>query len=417
MRSEVPEVFRPADILIPQVEELQKWAVIACDQFTSQPEYWQQAERLVGDAPSALRLILPEAELSGPYEQRIPGINAAMERYLREGIFREYRDAFVYVERGLLDGQLRRGLVGAIDLEQYDYSPDADSAIRATERTVVERIPPRRKIREKAPLELPHVLLLCDDEEDRILAPLTARRDMLPPLYDFELMAGGGHIRGWLVRGEETERVRQSLKDYAAGAESRYGDLAGTHMLYAVGDGNHSLATAKTCWEALKPTLSPEQRQSHPARFALVELENLHDDSQKIEPIHRIVRGVDPAALLEAAREAIGAREGYPLPWAAGQERGTLVLDPALGQLPVGILQSFLDAWLPANGGQIDYIHDDEALYALAAEEGSVGFLLPAIGKSELFRGIIADGVLPRKTFSMGHAAEKRYYLEARKIR
>lgn len=408
-------VFMPADILLPQLEDMGKWAVVACDQFTSQPDYWQRVRETVGGAPSALELILPEVELSGPYEQRIPAIHTAMARYLAEGLFREYPASFVYVERRLLDGKIRPGLVGAVDLEQYDYSPDAASAVRATERTVVERIPPRQKVRRGASLELPHVLLLCDDPEDRILAPLAAAKERLPLLYDFELMEGGGPIRGWLVQGEAAQQVQQRLADYETDGRARCGAQESA-MLYAVGDGNHSLATAKACWEELKPTLSPEQRDTHPARFALVELENLYDDSQQIEPIHRIVTQVDAAALLEAARTQICAEGGFPVPWVNGEKSGTLFLDPAKGQLPVGILQNFLDAYLAAWGGEIDYIHDDEALRALAAKPGTVGFLLPAIGKEQLFRGIIADGVLPRKTFSMGHAVEKRYYLEARRI-
>ena len=409
------DIFKPADILLPRVEDMSKWAVIACDQFTSQPDYWERVRQTVGEAPSALQLILPEAELSGPYERRIPAIHAAMERYLAEGLFREYRDSFVYVERTLLDRQIRRGLVGALDLEQYDYSPDADSAVRATERTVVERIPPRKKIRQGASLELPHVLLLCDDPEDRILAPLTEEKDRLPALYDFELMENGGRIRGWLVQGGEADAVRGRLDAYEQAVRSRYQELESA-MLYAVGDGNHSLATAKACWEDLKKTLSPEEREKHPARFALVELENLYDDSQQIEPIHRVVTGTDVSALLAAARTQICAEGGYPLSWVSGSDSGTLYLDPAKGQLPVGILQSFLDGWLTGHPGEIDYIHGDDALRGLAAAPDAVGFLLPAIGKELLFRGIIADGVLPRKTFSMGHAVEKRYYLEARKI-
>ena len=408
-------VFMPADILLPQVEDMGKWAVVACDQFTSQPAYWQQVRQTVGDAPSALQLILPEVELSGPYEQRIPQIHAAMDRYLAEGLFREYPASFVYVERQLLDGQLRSGLVGAVDLEQYDYSPDAQSAVRATERTVVERIPPRKKVRQGASLELPHVLLLCDDPEDRILAPLTAVRNRLPALYDFRLMEGGGQIRGWLVRGQEARQVMERLSAYEADGKARCGGAEGA-MLYAVGDGNHSLATAKACWEDLKKSLTPEQQSRHPARFALVELENLYHPSQQIEPIHRILTGVDAAALLEAARTQICAEGGFPVPWISGQRSGTLVLDPAKGQLPVAILQKFLDESPLARAGEIDYIHGDEALRDLAGREDAVGFLLPAIGKDQLFAGIAADGVLPRKTFSMGHAQEKRYYLEARKI-
>ena len=395
-------IFATARILLPRDVDMEKWAVIACDQFTSQPDYWQRVEQTVGQAHSALRLILPEAELEEASPERIPGIHAAMRDYLERGLFQVWEDAFVYVERQLLDGSIRRGLVGALDLEQYDYREDSRAAVRATERTVLERIPPRQKIREGAALELPHVLLLCDDPADGILAPLTATRESLPQLYDFSLMEGGGRIRGWLVQGQAARETRARLAAY----ESVGG------MRYAVGDGNHSLASAKACWEAKKKSLPAE----HPARYALVELENLWDESQKIEPIHRILKGVDPQALLAQAREKIGAETGHRLCWYSGGQSGTLTLDARLGLLPVGILQEFLDAYLATHPGQIDYIHGEETLRHLARAPDSLGFLLPGIGKDQLFGGISADGVLPRKTFSMGHAQEKRYYLEAREI-
>ena len=411
------ETFSFADILIPQVEDMSKWAVIACDQFTSQPEYWDRVERDVGQAPSALRLILPEVELGHGDGEHITRINEAMLEYLHRGIFREYQDAFVYVERTLHSGKIRRGLVGKLDLEQYDYGEKAVTPVRATEKTVVERIPPRKRIRENAALELPHVLLLCDDEDEQIIEPMRLQKAALPTLYEFDLMEDGGHIRGWLVEGLVAKKLRQRLVVYEQRAREKFADLEGHPMLYAVGDGNHSLATAKACWEDLKARDPGLAQTEHPARFALVELENLHDEAQQITPIHRILKHVDPEALLQAAEAEICAPGGYALSWIAGEKRGTLTLDPAQGQLPVGILQNFLDRYLAEHPGQIDYIHEDEALCALAQEENAIGFLLPAIGKNQLFRGIIADGVLPRKTFSMGHATEKRYYLEARKIR
>ena len=407
--------FLPADILLPRDVDMEKWAVIACDQFTSEPDYWQRVERFVGPAPSTLRLIFPEAELKKDPEAHIRAIRAAMAAYWEENRFIAYPDSFVYVERELADGSIRRGLVGMLDLEDYDYLPQSKAAVRATERTVLERIPPRVKIREGAELELPHVLLLCDDEEDRILAPLEGEKS--EPLYDFDLMEQGGHIRGWLVSGEAARAACERLDGYERGMAVRCADLTETPMLYAVGDGNHSLATAKACWEKLKPTLSAAEAAVHPARWALVELENLRDPCQQIDPIHRIVTHTDPAALLAKARAEIGAEEGYAVPWRSGGRSGTLCLNPALGALPVGILQNFLDRYLAEQPGEIDYIHDDAALEDLAAAEGAVGFLLPPIEKEQLFGGIDADGVLPRKTFSMGHAREKRYYLEARKIR
>ena len=407
MRIDRP-CFLPAEILLPRVEEPEKWAVIACDQFTSQPEYWLQVRQTVGGAPSALKLILPEAELRGDQTERVAAIHREMEEYLRDGLFDVYEQAFVYVERRLRDGSVRPGLVGAVDLEAYDYREDADSPIRATERTVEERIPPRKQVRDGACLELPHVLLLCDDEKQLILEPLAEKKTQLPLLYDFELMAGGGRVSGWLVQGAEARRLETALAAYQ---ERRSGGLA-----FAVGDGNHSLATAKACWEERKSTLPESEWAACPARYALVELENLDDPCHRIAPIHRIIRHTDVSALLRLAEERIGGTDGGTIRWCSGAQSGSLRLDASLGQLPVAVLQRFLDEYLAENPGEIDYIHGDETLVALAQEADALGFLLPAIAKSSLFKGISADGVLPRKTFSMGQAEEKRYYLEARKI-
>lgn len=406
--------FRPADILLPQGADMETWAVIACDQFSSEPEYWQRVRSRVGTAPSALHLIFPEAELRQEPEKRIAAINACMADYEREGLFRRLENSFVYVERTLSDGTLRRGLVGMLDLERYDYAAQTDAAVRATEKTVVERIPPRVKIRENASLELPHVLLLCDDEEDRILRPLGEKRS--EPIYDFELMEGGGHIRGWAVSGAAAEETCAHIEAYEEATRARYAALGAAPMLYAVGDGNHSLATAKSCYEKLRRELGPQAASRHPARYALVELENLHDDAQRFEPIHRVVTGTDAAALLNDLRREIGAEEGMELRWYSAGREGVIHLDPAKGELAVGILQSFLDRWLEEHPGEIDYIHGDESLKRLSQGEDSIGFLLPEVKKNAFFRSIMVDGVLPRKTFSMGHARDKRYYLEARRI-
>lgn len=386
-------IFTAADILLPRVDSMEKWAVIACDQFASEPEYWNNARNFVKDAPSALNLIWPEAELADDADKRIGSINAAMKGYLEQELFQTYPDAFIYVERTLLSGKIRRGIVGALDLSSYDYRPDTDCPVRATEKTVVERIPPRVNIRKDAPLELPHVLLLCDDPAQIILGSI--QTDTLPVVYDFDLMQGGGHITGWLLQGKDADGLRSAIDRYEAIHKP---------VKYAVGDGNHSLASAKTCYEMSK---------NPAARYALVELENIHDDSQEFEPIHRIIKDTDPKALLEA----LAAESGYPLQWFSGTESGTVMLRLADGQLPVGALQGFLDEYLSTRPGQTDYIHGDDSLKQLSSNENAIGFLLPPMEKAQLFPGIIADGVLPRKTFSMGHAQEKRYYLEARKIR
>ena len=407
--------FQPADILLPRDVDMNKWAVIACDQFSSEPEYWQRVRERVGEAPSALHLIFPEAELRLEPEKRIAAINARMADYERAGLFRTLENSFVYVERTLSDGTLRRGLVGMLDLERYDYAAQTDAAVRATERTVIERIPPRVRIRENASLELPHVLLLCDDEEDMILRPLESERK--ENLYDLELMEGGGHIRGWRIQGTAAKALSARIERYEAAMTQRCAALGASPLLYAVGDGNHSLAAAKACYEVLRSRLGPEKAGRHPARFALVELENLHDEAQRFEPIHRIVARTDVPALLEAVRRELGAETGPRLRWISGDREGELRLDPTRGQLEVGILQSFLDHWLETHAGEIDYIHGEESLRRLAREKDCLGFLLPEVEKNAFFRGIMTDGVLPRKTFSMGSARDKRYYLEARRIK
>lgn len=410
-------VFEAASILLPKDADMARWAVIACDQFTSDPGYWQRVRDFVGKAPSTLHMILPEAELGAPGEdEKIEKIERTMEQYLDSGLFAEYRDAYVYVERTLLNGSVRRGLVGMVDLEQYDYKPGSVSPIRATEKTVLERIPPRQRVRRGASLELPHVLMLCDDKERTLIEPLTGEKENLPLLYDFELMEGGGRIRGYLVQGPAAKAFEARLAAYEAGTAARYGDLKGASVTFAVGDGNHSLATAKSCYEELKAQNPGADFSSHPARYALVELENIHDEAQQFEPIHRVVTDTEPEELLKALAPWCGP-EGHAVTWRIGDRQGTVYLDKARSPLAVGVLQAFLDEYLQTHPGKIDYIHGDEAVKDLARQEKSIGFLLPGMEKSDLFRGVVADGVLPRKTFSMGHAQEKRYYLEGRKIK
>lgn len=410
--------FLPADILFPQVESMEKWAVIACDQFTSDPAYWDRVRKNAEGAPSTINLILPEAELGTEKEAAHTAlINATMAEYIGKDIFKTLKNALVYVERTLENGTIRKGLVGMVDLDTYDYSIGSTSAIRATERTVVERIPPRMRVRRDAPIELPHILMLCDDHDKVLIEPIGEKKESLEKLYDFELMEGGKHIAGWLVQGEEAEAFNARLADYTANVGKKYEGLKGVPMVFAVGDGNHSLATAKSCYEELKAKNPGVDLSDHPARYALVELENIHDDAQVFEPIHRVITKCDPEALLHALKAEACAEEGFAVKWYIGAESGTVYLDKAKSQLAVGVLQGFLDAYLKENAGEIDYIHDDDALIALAQQEKSIGFLLPAMEKSQLFRGVIADGILPRKTFSMGHSREKRYYLEGRKIK
>ena len=410
-------IFKCTDILLPQNVNLQQWAVIACDQFTSDPAYWQRVRATAEGSPSAIRLILPEAELGSVCEeQSVASINAAMEQYLRDGIFTVYPNSYIYIERTLLDGSIRPGLLGAVDLDAYDYNVGSSSAIRATEKTVLERIPPRQRVRKDAAIELPHVLMLCDDDKKVLIEPISAVKDTLPKVYDFELMEQGGRIQGWLVQGEVAEAFDRRLSEYCGKVAEKYPGMTNAEVLLAVGDGNHSLATAKSCYEAMKAANPGVDLSSHPARYSLVELENIHDDSLVFAPIHRIVTDTDAEKLLSDLTQ-VCAEGGYAVDWVVADKRGTVFLDKAKGELAVAVLQNFLDGWLRENEGKIDYIHGDDEVSELAQKPNAIGFLLPAMEKHQLFRGVISGGSLPRKTFSMGHAREKRYYLEGRKIR
>ena len=419
--------FKPADILLPRDCDLSLWSVVACDQYTSQPEYWQRVEERVGKNPSALRLILPESCLEGPdVEADIMDINNTMTRYQREGRFETLPDSVLYVERVLDNGKTRRGLIGMVDLEQYDYEPGSPAMIRATEGTVLSRIPPRVAVRKNAPIELPHVMILADDPDRTVIEPLAERKGKMESVYDFELMERGGHISGWKLGGEELAKVAQALTALAdpAAFRVRYG-LEGEApvMLFAVGDGNHSLATAKECYERQKKLTPPEQWADLPARYALCELGNLHDESLEFEPIHRVVFGVKPEEVLDGLKKRYpgafeGEGSGHVLPYVYGDVRGAVTVPAPTAQLPVGTLQAFLDEYLAAHpGSKVDYIHGADVVDQLSARPGAIGFLLPPMGKEELFPTVIRDGVLPRKTFSMGEAHDKRFYLEARKIR
>ena len=418
--------FFPADILLPQVSEMEKWPVVACDQFTSQPEYWENAEKIVGDAPSALRLVLPEAYLnSAEVNRRIAGINASMEGYLADGVFKTLPDSLIYLERTQSDGRVRHGLIGCIDLEQYDFTPGSGALIRATEGTVLERIPPRVRVREHAPLELPHVMLLIDDPKGTVIEPLAGETGRMEALYDTELMLGGGHVKGWRLTDGQMSRTATSLNDLKAPETmvEKYGMAGAAPLLFAVGDGNHSLATAKACYEKLKKETPEAQWPSLPARYALVEVVNLHDDALTFEPIHRVLFHVDGQDLWAAFRAFYpaahtGAGEGHTVEVCGQGLDGAWTVPAPSAQLAVGTLQAFLDDYCKRRPEvEIDYIHGDDVARKLGSQPGNLGFLLPPMGKDQLFRTVMADGVLPRKTFSMGEAQDKRYYLEARKIR
>lgn len=397
--NQVP--FGAADILLP-VGGHEAWSVIACDQHTSEPEYWAEAERLTGDAPSALHLILPELYLQeGSPDVRIRAVNAAMREYLQKGVFRLYENAMILVERTLSDGRVRHGLVGAVPLSAYTYEPGRKPLIRATEGTVLSRIPARVEIRREAPLELPHVMLLDDDPGCTVAEPLAAEKERFPLIYDFELMLGGGHLRGYLLDRKAQEHVVRALSVLCGEAEEP--------MLMAVGDGNHSLAAAKVC--AAESGLPM-------AQTALVELVNIHDPALDFEPIYRVLFHVDPEDVIHAAKAffcgsaADGRRIRMIVP--GGTEFTVFGTDA----LVCREVQDFLDRYLAEHSGaSVDYIHGEESVYRFSAEDNTVGFLFDGISKAELFPYVKQNGALPRKTFSMGEACDKRYYMEARKLR
>ncbi|MGM9662605.1 MAG: DUF1015 family protein [Oscillospiraceae bacterium] len=417
--------FYPADILLPADCDMNKWAVVACDQFTSEPEYWEAVEKHVGDAPSTLRLILPEANLKAPnVDEYIDAINASMDKYLQEGVFKTLQDSMIYIERSQSDGRIRHGLIGMVDLDQYDFTPGSGALIRATEGTVLERIPPRAKVRRNAPIELPHVMLLIDNPEKTVIEPLTAAAGSMEKVYDFDLMQDGGHISGYKLSDAQLDAVADALEGLCSdeAMKAKYNVSGVAPLLFAVGDGNHSLATAKACYEEQKKGKTEEEWKKLPARYALVEVVNNHDDALQFEPIHRVVFGVDPEQVMEAFKKFYpsaheGKGEGHTIEYCYEGKSGFITVPDPKVQLAVGTLQAFIDDYLKTVGGEVDYIHGDDVTKELGSKKGNIGFLLPAMGKEQLFKTVMADGVLPRKTFSMGHAQDKRYYVEARKIR
>ncbi len=415
--------FHSADILLPKDCDMHKWSVIACDQYTSEPEYWEEVSATVGNAPSTLNLILPELYLEQDgVAERIGNIHKSMEKYLADGIFTEYRDAMVYVERTQSNGILRQGIVGAIDLEKYDFSKGSSSEVRATEATVIERIPPRIKVRQGAPLELPHIMILIDDPNCTVIEPLAKKTSDISKLYDFELMQNGGSIKGWLVDKSAQETVDKALCTLADPDTfcKKYGLSDTPVLLYAMGDGNHSLATAKEFYEQLKKANPGKDLSKHPARYALAEIVNLHSDALKFEAIHRLVYDVDCDKLINELTAALELSETkssdqYVICSCKGTEK-KLYINKKSSNLSVGSLQNFLDGYIKANGGKIDYIHGAGTVKSLAEKHNGIAFILPDMDKSQLFPTVIKDGALPRKTFSMGHAEDKRFYIEARRI-
>ena len=393
MHSRLP--FSTADILIPDTD-LRKWSTIACDQFTSQGEYWDNVKKEVGDCPSCLNITLPEIYLNDEPERRIEEINKTMRQYLDAGLFTEYKDALILVEREVTGGKIRRGLVGKFSLDDYDYTPGARSAIRPTEGTVVSRLPARVDIRKGAPLELPHIMILMDDGGEMLLESVDTSAQKL--LYDFELMLGGGRIKGWLLSENTKKEILSKLETLA---DSR---AAQGKMLFAVGDGNHSLAAAK---ESAGLIATPE------ARYALAELVNIHSDGVEFEPIYRVVFNVDAVEFIDELHRRFRGKQGKKVRFISSDSSGTVYVQG----LEADVLQSFIDEYISRHEGtSVDYIHGEETVRALAAKKDTVGLVFSGMDKTELFDYVNENGALPRKTFSIGHAADKRYYLEARII-
>ena len=397
----------PADILLPK-DNYNKWAVIACDQFTSESDYWDEVEKIVGDAPSTLKVTLPEIYLNkGDVNKRIKSINDTMKDYLQSDVFNRYEDAMIYVERLQSDGKTRHGIVGAINLNDYDYHKGSHVLIRATEQTVLERIPPRVEIRKGAVLEIPHVLLLIDDPMRTVVETIATKKNEMEKLYDFELMLGGGHVAGYLLTKEHQQQVQQALAGLVKQDDA---------FLFAVGDGNHSLATAKECYN-LKLSTGITMTSK-----ALVEVMNIHDDALEFEPIYRVVFGVDRNELICKFIEFAGgeyfSKDAQVFDVMTDGERSRVVSVKPLSNLPVGTLQLFLDSWCKEHPETVvDYVHGTDSVTQLSKTENTVGFIYNGMTKSQLFPAVRADGALPRKTFSMGHAKDKRYYIEARKIK
>ncbi|HEY9063203.1 MAG TPA: DUF1015 family protein [Pseudobacteroides sp.] len=436
----VPKVLMPV-----KENDMCKWAVVACDQYSSQPEYWQKAEEIVGSRPSTLKLTLPEVYLGKPEESiRIDAINKNMIEYTKNGILEE-QEGFILVDRKTSHAESRKGLMVLMDLEKYNYNEGSQSLIRATERTDVNRLPPRIKIRQNASLELPHIMVLIDDPNKTVIEPLFDMKDKMTCLYDFELMLGGGHIKGYRIDdGKITEGILSAIEKLAdpEGFKARYqvGDEKGV-LLFAVGDGNHSLASAKAHWENIKSDCSEVERELHPARFALVELVNVHDEGIKFEPIHRVVFNIEleefvskmqsfygdsskvelvKCSTKDEMKAQLGKMNGnsvHCLPVITSAGFGIIEVRCPKCNLEVGTLQIFLDELILADKKvEIDYIHGEDVVDSLGSKSGNIGFYLPVMDKNDLYKTVILDGVLPKKTFSMGEAEEKRFYLECRKI-
>lgn len=393
--------FFPADILLTK-KDFEKWAVVACDQYTSEPKYWDEVKEFVGDAPSALNIMLPEIYLGDNDDEKINNVNKNMTEYLSGDVFNEYKNSMIFVERNTTSGE-RLGIVGLIDVDEYDYHKGSDALIRATEQTVIERIPPRVNIRKDASIEMPHILLLIDDPDKTVIEPLKEKIEKFKSAYDFDLMQNGGHINGYFLDEDTINEVQEALNNLIKDQSDK--------LMFAVGDGNHSLASAKECYNLTKNPY---------AKYAMVEIENIHDDSIQFEPIYRVLFNIDYKDFLDKFKnhcEATGNNDSQEFEYITKDENGKFTVK-ATSKLPVGTLQSFIDEYIKEHKDvKIDYIHGEDVVKNLCKEDNTLGFIFKGMGKNDLFPAIKEDGSLPRKTFSMGHAQDKRFYIEARKIK
>ena len=395
-------IVKPCNILIPKKDaDLEKYACVACDQFTSDENYWNKVEQIVGSAPSTFRITFPEIYLSDDNSAITDKICKTMCEYLEKGFFRELTDSIIFVERIQANKKVRKGLVVAIDLEEYEYKKGSRPRVRATEGTIEDRLPPRVEIRKNAPLELPHIMILIDDKLDEVFSLVEKAGKQQE--YSVKLMMDGGILTGYSLEKSAQDEVLKTLDAVTSRRE----------INYAVGDGNHSLATAKKCWENLKQTLSDEQKQTHPARYALCEIVNLYDSALEFEPIHRVLFNVNEQELLDAFSKC---ESGHSFEFLSGGKQTTITI-PATHELCVGSCQTVLDEFLLAHPeARIDYVHEADRVKELSEQAGVCGILLPAMEKTSLFDAVEKFGSLPRKTFSMGEGKDKRYYFEARKI-
>lgn len=404
------KTIRSCDILVPNNCDHQKWSVVACDQFTSERGYWKKLEDFVGGADSTLKLIFPEAYLEdSDKDERIDNINRTMKEYLDGGVFKTLKDSFIVCKRTTASGISRLGIVLAVDLEDYCFTHPSNAYIRSTEGVVLDRIPPRLKIRQDAPVELPHIMLLIDDRKHSVIEPIWAAREGLEKVYDFDLNMGGGHLEGYRI---DSQIVIDEFEKYVDSVQNLYG-TGKNDFIFAVGDGNHSLATAQAHWNRIKEGLTDAEKAVHPARFALCEVENLHDDGIVFEPIHRFVFGVGEDFIRYMQANLSGEKEVK-----AFDKNGEYVLKvDRIGAKAIKDIQSAIDEYLKAHGGTVDYIHGIEHLKDVASRNDGVAIAMPKIEKEELFDYVLKNGTLCRKAFSMGEAEEKRYYFEAKKIK